>query len=469
MDSSLSYRRSTFYLMGITVFLVTAFAAQVSDHDVPTLSHPNYPTSSSVKRRRLTQNDPDPVALPNLMNDLLSSTLSSFGRFAAGGLLSSQQLKVEFATTDNDTTLVAKIHTPQSSASDVELGAERKISVALDGDSQLNIRVEMQNGPFQTTLTQSETLPRRVSPESIKISPADKGNILIKMKIVNGTDHPAVSRHSGMSDMDDILNSIMQDLFNPGALPGSRLSIGSHGHEFDDNDDDTDSAAGDDSKLQFERNSDGDFNTVREHLPSAAHVDRCQKSTSGDKLKYRKCLCDVISSVSDRLVCYTKFVSNVLNEARRLGKNDFATEAKQMAISCTNKNESSTQCMERVASHILKTIGEDANDMSMQQLRQQMRNVLDNEDAVQGDFYRPSNTMVVMFGIILGAILLSLSFWASMIYAMRRGWFGNRTGGFLSQLSSVLTQTGSLGRNGSSSNGDLPTSRSWQKRAGKVS
>lgn len=469
MDSFPSSRNSVFCLVGITVFLVTAFATRVSDHDVPTLSHPHYPTDSSIKRRRLTQNDPDPVALPNVMNDLLSSTLSSFGRFAAGGLLSSQQLKVEFAMTDNDTTLVAKIHTPQSSASDVELGAERKISVALDGDSQLNIRVEMQNGPFQTTLTQSEVLPRRVSPESIKISPADKGNILIKMKIVNGTDHHRVaSRHSEMSDMDDILSSIMQDLFNPGALPRSRLSIVSHGHEFDDNDD-TDSAAGDDSKPQFEGNNDNNFNTVREHLPSAAHVDRCQKSTSGDKLKYRKCLCDVISSVPDRLVCYTKFVSNVLNEARRLKKTDFATETKQMAISCTNNNESSTQCMERVASHILKTIGEDANDTGMQQLRQQMRNVLDNEDAVQGDFFRPSNTVVVMFGIISGAILLSLAFWASMVYAMRRGWFGNRTGGFLSQLSSVLAQGGSLRRNGSSSNGDLPTSRSWPKRAGKVS
>lgn len=468
MDRARFSRHLAVFLLVATCFLVATFASEGPNHDGPALSHPNHPIGSSVKRRRLAQNDPGPVALPNLMNDFLSSTLSSFGRFAANGLLSPQQLKVEFATSDNDTTLVAKIHAPRSAASDVEQGAERKISVALDGDSQLRITVEMQNGPFQTTLTQIESLPRRVSPDSIKISPANKGDILIRMKIANGTDHSVTHRVQN-SDADDILDSILRDLFNPSAFSGSRLSIPNRDQEIgaDDNDN-ADSVDDDYSKPQSDKNS-RDTNTVREHLPSAAHVDRCQKTTLGDKLKYRKCLCDVISSIQDRLVCYTKFVTSVLSEARRMGKNEFANETKQMAMSCTNDDESNTQCMERVAGHILKVIGDDINDTSMQQLRQQMRNVLENEDAVQGHFSSSSNTIVVMFGVLFGAILLSLAFWASMIFAMRRGWFGNRTGGLLSQLSSVLAQGGSLGRSGASSHGDLPTSRSRSKRAGKVS
>lgn len=379
-----------------------------------------------------------------------------------------EQLKVEFAVLDNDTTLVAKVHAPHSAASDVQQGAERKISVALEGDSRLNIRVELQNGPFQTTMTQTEILPRRVSPDSIKISPADKGDILIRMKITHDTHH-VVSRHIENSDMDDIFKSMLQDLFDPSVFVGSRLKNPIHDHDLDDDEDDPRDEAHAERKSHSEKLSARDSSFVREHLPSAAHVDRCQKSTSGDKLKYRKCLCDVVSSVSQRLICYTKFVSSVLSEARRLGKTDFATKTKEMAVACTNNNESNAQCMERVAAHVLETVDDDTTDVSMHQLRQQMRNALENEDSIQAVFFTPSNTVGVILGVLVGAIFLSLAFWAGMILAMRRGWFGNRTGGFLSQLSSVLAQSGTLARNGSSTSGDLPTSRSRQKRAGKAS
>lgn len=465
-----------FILVSVLVFFNFLFTSTVA------LPNPEFDGLSDIPHRRKTsldshleQNEDIPDDLnqfesPDFLKLMLSSALSSFGQISSGGLFSSGRPRVQFAKSEDGSILLAKVVMPQSSSSNVQKGAERNVFVSVNEHSQLELRVEMQNGPFQSTFNQVVSLPHRVSKDSVKISPAENGDILIRMNIIGSdTGISNLSRHSGNSDLQDQnpLNALNAAQFLQ--LFDSMQNSAQTDHDQSDYPGSAKGQAETDPDLSKPFLGEKDH-AVQQQLPSAAHVERCHAINGKDELKYQKCLCDVLSSSSQQLVCYTKFASNAINEARRVHKDDFAIKLKEMAIKCTNTSESSTQCMERLASHIITSVLENINDTEMVQLREKLRRALENDDMIGRDAFQSSNTFGIILGAVLGAILLSACFWGGMVYAMRRGWFGHRVGGLLSHLSSALTQTNLLfeGRF-SKSKSDVLGSGSRAKSVGKSS
>lgn len=358
----------------------------------------------------------------SLIQDFLASPISPMS--SRLGMFSSLLLtpSVDFGQSSDGKFLVVRLQMPKSKEENVQNGAQRKVSAALVASSTLQVHIET-TSEERSHVSSSYTLslPAAVSSEGMTITPAEDGTIQIKLRILN-TDSNELDDEGRNEDANndtpfriESINDILSALLGGSLPPLAPLTF----HVISDAED------GEESK------------GVVEELPSPAHFERCRHTFASDKLQLRKCLCDVTPS-SGRVVCYSRIIATSVSTARRLNHNDFAISTKKSAYECVNGTEDKTQCLERVASQVLKALSHDSSDSETNSLKEQIKSALETDNVTAMNFY-PSAGFVA-FQIICAAILLSLCFWGGMVYAMRRGWFGNRSGGLLSHLSSTLVQ-----------------------------
>lgn len=387
---------------------------------------------------------------------------------------------VEYGKTDDGKYLIAKLSLPKSD-DESSRGAKRNIAYALTSMQSLQVRVETDTGGTRMTSSEEFQLPNPVAKEDMSVITAADGSIHVKMRIlsdaeaekiehaehaaeinsasqrqaqgdIEGDDTNPFGGSMRMPDMDEILDSL---LGGDNSRSGSGINMravapliirfpsfggnafSSGGRQDEDGIDD-----------QARQHHQSPLNALFEELPSAAHSARCHREHTDDGVQLRKCLCDV-TPVKTRAVCYSKMVARSINTARQMdGLSNFASKTRTAAYDCVNGTEDQTQCMERVASSVVKflspsrlgggTGGEDVDKVD-NRLREQMRQALETDDATASHFITASRGFMAL-EIVVCAVVLSIAFWVGMVYAMRRGYFGNRSGGLLSHLSSVMTQ-----------------------------
>lgn len=360
--------------------------------------------------------DEDGSALSSLMEGLFSSAFSPI-RLTAGMLSSFSRPKVEFGESDDGKFLVVRLHMSSSNDDSLKKGAQRKVSAAVISSDLLQVHIETINDNMRQRMSNQFSLPKPVARDGMTVSPAEDSTIHIRLRLLkDGERDNTTNDNDDVSNLEPDINELMNTLFGESIhrrlIP---LTIGFAPSGTDANDE----ARG-----------------IVEELPSAAHFDRCRHTYADDKLQLRKCLCDV-TPMTSRAVCYSKMIAKSMRLAQKMELNGFATTVKNSAHDCVNGTEDKTQCLERVASHVVKYLShESGSDPSSQ--KEQIRAALEADDVNVTNFY--STTGFMMLQIIFAAILLSVCFWGGMVYAMRRGWFGNRSGGLLSQLSSALAQ-----------------------------
>lgn len=387
---------------------------------------------------------------------------------------------VEYGKTDDGKYLIAKLSLPKSD-DESSRGAKRNIAYALTSMQSLQVRVETDTGGTRMTSSEEFQLPNPVAKEDMSVITAADGSIHVKMRILSDTEAEKVERAEQaaefngasqrqaqgdiegdnanpfggsmrMPDIDEILDSLLgSDNSRSGNGIKTRAvapliirfpSFGGNGLSSGVRQDD------DGINGQARQRHQSPLSALFEELPSAAHSERCHREHADDRVQLRKCLCDV-TPVKTRAVCYSKMVARSINTARQMNElSDFASKTRAAAYDCVNGTEDQTQCMERVASSVVNflspsghgggTGGEDADKVD-DRLREQMREALETDDATASHFITASRGFMVL-EIVVCAVILSIAFWVGMVYAMRRGYFGNRSGGLLSHLSSVMTQ-----------------------------
>lgn len=454
-------------------------------------TNPNTETAASRKATRQKENEEflqsQRHQLDSFQQQVFEHSLSPFSSlmqnlfsgFPSGAFA---RPRVEYGKTDDGKYLIAKLSLPKSD-DESSRGAKRNIAYALTSMQSLQVRVETDTGGTRMTSSEEFQLPNPVAKEDMSVITAADGSIHVKMRILSDTEAEKIERTEQaaeingasqrqaqgdidgddinpfggsvrMPDMDEILDSLLGgDNSRSGSgikmravapliirfpsFGGNALSSGSSRRQDDD--------SNDDQARQYHQSP---MNALFEELPSAAHSARCHREHADDRVQLRKCLCDV-TPVKTRAVCYSKMVARSINTARQMdGLSDFASKTRAAAYDCVNGTEDQTQCMERVASSVVKflspsghsggTGGEDVDKVD-NRLREQMRQALETDDATASHFITASRGLMVL-EIVVCAVVLSIAFWVGMVYAMRRGYFGNRSGGLLSHLSSVMTQ-----------------------------
>lgn len=357
------------------------------------------------------------------VTSIMQQLFSSMGRVTDNMLSSFSRPDVDFAPSADGKSLVARLHMAHAASDNEQMGATRRIFVAIIGNDEMRVKMEMHNEGFDTSSIQTYSLPYPVSADGFGITSAEDGTVHVKFRILTeaereGSEQQAhdARQKDPLSDIEDLARPLLEKVMQP--LVPWPVEIGTHDNMPDK----------DDPQLAG----------VGEELPSAAHVGRCKQISSTDKLIFRKCLCDIMPSPSRRAICYADLISTAISTARKMKIDGFATTTKKSAMECVDGEEEKSQCLERVASKVIQVVSDDSSEGGANYLKDKIRYALEKEEALQSDF-RPASGMAVVRTLFC-ALLLSVCFWMGLVVAMRRGWFGNRQGGLLSQLSSVLTQ-----------------------------
>lgn len=369
------------------------------------------------------------LEMPALLGSLLSNAFGEDDNPVLAAARGSSGTNIRFSKANNNTLLNVHLALPQSNS------ANRNLSVAVVGKSHLRVKIATKAGTMQMFATHTYPLPVPVSEKNIVFNTTEDGNALVQLQILNGTTQAetdsteATERQESDNPfltMEDLLQSITQRAVSH---PLFRLPFLSDlGPDGDDDDD------GDNDKASI-RNSNAARRTGR---ANSFNPGDCREESMGDDMRYRKCVCDSNPSSQRRAVCYAKMISTAVNMARKMRFDDFATSIKHSAFDCADTPAEQTNCLQQVADKVVDFLARNqSEDDDTNSLKDQIRDAIDSEDTLTD--YTPSIWRAVAH-MIFGGILLTVLFWAGMVYALRRGWFGNRTGGILSHLSSVLTQ-----------------------------
>lgn len=352
------------------------------------------------------------------MDDMLGSAISSLDR-AAGGLFSSlTPIKLDFAQSDDNTRLIARLHLPDITDSDSNKAAPRKIHATVLGRSHLRITVDTETSGFTSSSTQTVALPAKVSPDDVDISAKTDDTVHISLRILKPEE-----LQKGTDTQSD-----SQDNSAP------RIGFPLSGRFF---------------PPLFERalsDAAGALDFARE-IPSEIGIERCREKYGNEKLFVSKCLCDATSELESRALCYGNLISKAVSMARRLGMDDFATSMKHTAIECANGLDHKVLCLEGVARNVVESLrhGRESKDQESD-LTDRIRQAIESEDDGPSVF-RSSYGMMLWRIVVMAMFLLVLLAVLVLVLARRRS-LSTSALGTISRLTSVMSQySGNLGRN----------------------
>lgn len=385
--------------------------------------------------------DETALHLPPLMKHMLASALSGMDR-ASGGLLSElKSNSVEFAYSKDGRTLIARLHIPSSHSGGEAKEANRKLYVAILGQSHMRVRTEMMNGPFRTSSVHTIRLPVRVSSDGVTISPAPDGSVHVRMSVLQDGQtrrdgEEGESESDGTDDPSEAIRSFFQRQLGMPMLP---VLI---------------------SRRIPEISKESGKEAIEE-IPSSMNILRCRQEYGDDALRRRNCLCGVTPSLERKAVCYAELISKCVRIARRLKMDDFATSTKHIALDCAEKQEEKTKCLGEVAGQVIERLGSEGGggeneNEKVDTLKDQIRTAIEREDNGPSNF-QPS-VLGILLRLLLIGMLLVLFFGCGLIYILRNRVIGNRAQGMVNQLTSVLAQ--------SSSTSKVETSSSPSRKAG---
>lgn len=356
------------------------------------------------------------VNLPSLMDQMLSSALSSVDD-ASGGILSKfAGPNVDFARTENGSHLIARVHMPPAGSAESEKHSPRRLSVALVGKNHLRIKLEVQSGGLQTTSIHTVALPESVSKDGILIVPKEDGTVHINLRILKQSED-AENHEQDEEDGEDKSGLFDSFLGNR----GHRMLFPLH-------------------MLLGDEEANGSQVGASEQLPSTHDISGCREKYGEGNVGSKKCLCDVTPSDGKRAVCYGEMISKAVKIGRSLRMDDFATQTKHMALDCANSDESKTaKCLGEIAKEVIEKLYQDKD------FKGRVRTAIESEDSGPSEF--EGSLGWVVSKMILIAILLMGIFWIVSIGMFRRSGGSSSGRGVVSQLSSVLTQhTSSSGK-----------------------
>lgn len=352
-------------------------------------------------------------SIPRIVDEILENALGSLE--SAAGSMFRDDLQVDFALLKDEGFCVVRLYLPNNSRSPGH-SAPRKVYVSVIGRQHLRVKINMTFAGITTEVTKTIQVPYPVSKDDVEISSKPDGSVHVKLRILteNATDvanisHMEDSLLRGPSEVDSLLGRLFPALFAPPSVPDSSGS------------------------------SSGSQELVRE-MPSADAVSHCKATFGPERLLLSKCLCDATSDTDSRAICYGSLISRCVRTARKLGRDDFATTSKHLAIECAAGSKDRAKCLEGVVRDVLASLYARGKDGQAENVAERIRLAIESEDDGPGEF-TPSggavfikNLLVIVVGIVAVAVV-------GVLYVkLRGGKLDVKQGVGKTQLSSVMTQ-----------------------------
>lgn len=348
--------------------------------------------------------------LPSVMDGMFGSALSSLDR-AAGGLLSSlAEMKIDFGQSEDKKQLIARLHLPDSGNTDSNTAAPKKIHAAVLGQSHLRIKVETTTPEgFTTITTQTIALPSKVDREGMDITSKADGTVHITMRILTPDEAKKAEEHVSQGMESDRMPMMPFPRFFPALFDRSIM---------------------DSKPIDFSR-----------EIPSPMGTQACRERHGHEKLLVSKCLCDATEDPESRAVCYGNLISKSVSMARRLGKDDFATNAKHDAMECANNVSDKVACLNAVAEKIVSYLYNRNGGAKGEEkvFAERIRQAIESEDEGPSDFHTSAGSVFARMGMVL-LFAIALVWIVALLYKSRNA-TAQTVVASASKLSSVLTQS----------------------------